>query len=192
MRPPTCACTTSWPPPMRPWPTPYPCPRRLPMWSAFCRAPRRGQWLHTTHGPSARLLPQAGALLAGVLHQRGPGPAPRQLTLSLTDHELSAVALGPQLEFSNTFRVQTAEDVVYYAILVMQELGLNPDQDTVTIWGELTGDSATFLLLNTYVRHLRFGTRPFGVQYCYYLNEIAESRHFDLFSLVFLNNLAGF
>ena len=142
-------------------------------------------WLRAAHGPSARLLPQAGALLAGVLHQRGPGPAPRQLYLSLTDQELSAVVLGPQLEFSNTFRVYTAEDVAYYTILVMQELGLNPDQDTVIIWGELTGDSATFALLSTYVRHLRFGTRPFGVQYCYYLNEIAESRHFDLFSLVF-------
>ena len=149
-------------------------------------APRAvADWLHAVHGPSARLLPQAGALLAGVLHQRGPGPAPRQLYLSLADHELSAVVLGPQLEFSNTFAVHTAEDVVYYAILVMQELGLNPDQDTVTIWGELTGDSATFTLLATYVRHLRFGTRPFGVQYCYYLNEIADCRHFDLFSLVF-------
>jgi hypothetical protein len=143
------------------------------------------QWLQHTHGPSARLLPQASALLSGLLHQRGPGAAPRQLYLNLADHDLTAVVLGTQVEFCNTFAVSTAEDVVYYTILVMQELGLNPDQDTVTIWGELTSDSATYGLLGTYVRHLRFGTRPFGLQYFYYLNELADYRHFDLFSLAF-------
>jgi hypothetical protein len=143
------------------------------------------QWLQQVHGPSARLLPQASALLAGLLHQRGPGAAPRQLYLSLADQELTAVVLSTQVEFCNAFTVSTAEDVAYYTILVMQELGLNPDQDAVTIWGELTSDSATFALLSTYVRNLRFGTRPFGLQYFYYLNEVADYRHFDLFSLAF-------
>lgn len=142
-------------------------------------------WLQHVHGPSARLLPQASALLGGLLHQRGPGGAPRQLYLTLADQELTAVVLGTHVEFCNSFVVSTAEDVTYFTILVMQELGLNPDQDTVTIWGELTGDSATFRLLGTYVRNLRFGTRPFGLQYFYYLNEVADYRHFDLFSLAF-------
>ena len=143
------------------------------------------QWLHQMHGPSARLLPQASALLGGLLHQRGPGAAPRQLYLHLADQELTVIVLGAQVDFCNSFTVSTAEDVAYYTILVMQELGLNPDQDMVTIWGDLTGDSATFALLSTYVRQLRFGTRPFGLQYFYYLNEVADCRHFDLFSLAF-------
>ncbi len=153
--------------------------------SIFAADRRLAPWLLATHGPDAHLLPQASGLLAGLLHQRGPTAAPRQLYLSLADQQLTAVVLGPQLEFYNTFSVSTAEDVLYYAILVMQELGLNPDQDPVTIWGELTGDSATFQLLSTYVRHLRFGARPFGLTYSYQLNELAEHRHFDLFSLAF-------
>jgi len=153
--------------------------------SLFAADRRLAPWLRATHGAEARLLPQASGLLAGLLHQRGPAAAPRQLYLSLADQQLTAVVLGPQLEFCNVFRVSTAEDVLYYAILVMQELDLNPDQDPVTIWGELTGDSATFQLLSTYVRQLRFGARPFGLEYFYYLNEIAEHRHFDLFSLAF-------
>jgi hypothetical protein len=143
------------------------------------------QWLQQVHGPSARLLPQASALLGGLLHQRGPSAAPRQLYLNLADQELTAIVLGTQVDFCNSFTVSTAEDVAYYTILVMQELGLNPDQDLVTIWGDLTADSATFALLSTYVRQLRFGTRPFGLQYFYYLNEVADYRHFDLFSLAF-------
>ena len=141
------------------------------------------RWLAATHGPAGRLLPQAAGLLAGLRQQ--PGTAPRSLFLSLADGELTAVVLGKHLEMCNVYAVSTAEDVAYYAILVMQELGLNPDQDQVTIWGELTGDSATFGLLSTYIRHLRFGSRPFGLHYTYRLNEVAEHRHFDLFGLAF-------
>ncbi|TDN40349.1 hypothetical protein A8B98_12950 [Hymenobacter sp. UV11] len=151
--------------------------------SIFAARHDLSHWLYTVHGPSARLLPATSALLAGLLHQRGT--TPRQLYLSLAEQELTAVVLGARLEFCNTFAVSTAEDVAYYTILVMQELGLNPERDPVTIWGELTGDSATFALLSTYVRQLRFGARPFGVQYFYYLNEVADYRHFDLFSLVY-------
>jgi hypothetical protein len=153
--------------------------------SLFAAPASLGQWLGQVHGPSARLLPQTSALLGGLLHQRGPSGAPRQVYLNLADQELTAIVLGDEVELCNSFTVSTAEDVAYYTILVMQELGLNPDRDAVTIWGELTSDSATFALLSTYVRHLRFGTRPFGLQYFYYLNEIADYRHFDLFSLAF-------
>lgn len=153
--------------------------------SLFAAPTNLVQWLQRVHGPSARLLPQACALLGGLLHQQGPGTAPRQLYLHLADQELTVIVLGAQVDFCNAFTVSTAEDVAYYTILVMQELGLNPDQDMVTIWGDLTGDSATFALLSTYVRQLRFGTRPFGLQYFYYLNEVADCRHFDLFSLAF-------
>ena len=141
------------------------------------------RWLAATHGPAARLLPHAAGLLAGLRQQ--PGTAPRALYLNLADGELTALVLGRQLELCNVYPVSTAEDVAYYAILVMQELGLNPDQDTVTIWGELTGDSVAFSLLSTYIRHLRFGNRPFGLHYTYRLNEVAEHRHFDLFGLAF-------
>ena len=166
----------------------YPLPLAAPatdVVSLFAADRGLVEWLAATFGPAGRLLPQPGALLAGLLHQQGPATTPRHLYLSLADQELTAVVLGPTLEFCNVFTISTAEDVVYYTILVMQELGLNPDQDAVTIWGELTADSATFTLLSTYVRHLRLGARPFGLQYSYRLNELADHRHFDLFSLAF-------
>ena len=83
------------------------------------------------------------------------------------------------------FPCTTAEDVVYYTILVMQELALDPDQDDVTVWGDLTPDSAVFSLLRTYVRNVHFGSRPPNVQYSYRLNDVFEYRYFDLFSLHF-------
>jgi len=141
-------------------------------------------WLTATHGVTGRLLHHTSALLAGLVQQRSAA-TPRRLYLNPGQQELTLVVLGQHLEYCNVFPCTTAEDVVYYTILVMQELGLDPDQDEVTVWGELTPDSAVFSLLRTYVRNARFGARPGHVQYGYRLNDVFEYRYFDLFSLHF-------
>ncbi len=141
-------------------------------------------WLAGTHGAAGRLLHHTSALLAGLVNQRDAA-APRRLYLNPGRQELTLAVLGQHLEYCNVFPCSTAEDVVYYTILVMQELNLDPDQDEVTVWGELTPDSAVFSLLRTYVRNVRFGQRPPNVQYSYRLNDVFEYRYFDLFSLHF-------
>jgi len=141
-------------------------------------------WLAAHHGAAGRLLHHTSALLAGLVNQRG-ATAPRRLYLNPGRQELTLVVMGQHLEYCNVFPCTTAEDVVYYTILVMQELNLDPDQDEVTVWGELMPDSAVFSLLRTYVRNVRFGSRPDNVQYSYRLNDVFEYRYFDLFSLHF-------
>ena len=154
----------------------------LELVNVFAADAALAQWLTATHGAAGRLLHHTSAFLAGLVHQREAG-APRCLYLNPGRLELTLVVTGPHLEYCNVFPCSTAEDVVYYAILVMQELGLDPDQDEVTVWGELTPDSAVFSLLRTYVRHVRFGTRPGNVEYSYRLNDVFEYRYFELLSL---------
>nr|WP_262906072.1 DUF3822 family protein [Hymenobacter terricola] len=156
----------------------------LELVNVFAADAALADWLAATHGAAGRLLHHTSALLAGLVHQRGAN-APRRLYLNPGTQELTLVVLGQHLEYCNVFPCTTAEDVVYYTILVMQELSLDPDQDEVTVWGELTPDSAVFSLLRTYVRNVRFGSRPGNVQYSYRLNDVFEYRYFDLFSLHF-------
>ena len=154
----------------------------LELVNVFAADAALADWLAATHGATGRLLHHTSAFLAGLMHQRG-ATAPRRLYLNPGAQELTLVVLGQHLEYCNVFSCSTAEDVVYYTILVMQELSLDPDQDEVTVWGELTPDSAIFSLLRTYVRNVRFGTRPGNVQYSYRLHDVFEYRYFDLFSL---------
>ena len=156
----------------------------LELVNVFAADAALADWLAATHGATGRLLHHTSALLAGLAVLRGAA-APRRLYLNPGRQELTLAVLGPSLEYCNVFACTTAEDVVYYTILVMQELGLDPDQDEVTVWGELTPDSAIFGLLRTYVRHVRFGPRPGQVQYSYRLDDVFEYRYFDLFSLHF-------
>ena len=157
----------------------------LELVSVFAADAALAGWLAAAHGPAGQLVHHTSGLLAGLAHQRDPG-APRRLYLSLGHQELTLVVLGPQLEYCNVFSFATAEDVLYYTVLVMQELGLNPDQDELTVWGELTHDSALFTLLRNYLRHVRFGPRPYDLFYSYRLNEVFDHRYFDLFSLHFV------
>ena len=157
----------------------------LEMVSIFAADTALTAWLADTPGPAGRLLHHTSALLAGLGQQREAG-VPRRLYLNLNATELTLVVLGPQLEYCNVFAYTTAEDVLYFTILVMQEMALNPDDDHVTVWGELTHDSAIFDLLRTYLRHVRLGQRPFGLQYSYRFADVFEHRYFDLLSLHFL------
>ena len=156
----------------------------LELVNVFAAEAPLAEWLMATYGATGRLLHHTSALLAGLVHQRGAA-APRRLYLNPGPQELTLVVLGQHLEYCNVFPCTTAEDVVYYTILVMQELALDPDQDDVTVWGELMPDSAVFSLLRTYVRNVHFGPRPGNVQYSYRLNDVFEYRYFDLFSLHF-------
>ncbi|MBO2008065.1 DUF3822 family protein [Siccationidurans soli] len=156
----------------------------LELVNVFAADAALADWLTATYGATGRMLHHTSALLAGIVNQRGAA-SPRRLYLNPGPQELTLVVLGQHLEYCNVFACTTAEDVVYYTILVMQELGLDPEQDEVTVWGELMPDSAVFSLLRTYIRNVRFGFRPGNVQYSYRLNDVFEYRYFDLLSLHF-------
>ncbi|HEX8349597.1 MAG TPA: DUF3822 family protein [Hymenobacter sp.] len=154
----------------------------LDMVSVFAAEKALSTWLRATY-PTSRLLHQTSALLEGVVHQSKQS-APRQLYLHVNAQELTLVAVqGKRLEFCNVFPFSSAEDFIYYIILVMQELQLNPDQDGVVVWGDLLPDSELFTILRKYVRHVRFGARPFDLAYSYRLNDAFEYRYFELYSL---------
>ena len=139
-------------------------------------------WFQATY-PTGRLLHDTSALLEGVAHQ-SEANAVRRVYLSIGPQELTVLVVSNKRpEFCNVFAFTTPEDLIYYTILVMQELHLNPDQDRVVVWGDLVHDSGLFTILRKYVRHVRFGNRPFDLHYSYRLNDVFEYRYFDLFSL---------
>ena len=135
------------------------------------------------HYPAGTLLHQTSALLEGLMHQ-SDAAAPRRLYVSISHLEVTiAVIRDKRPEFCNVFAFSSPEDLIYYTILVMQEFQLNPDQDPVMVWGDLMHDSELFTILRKYIRHVKFGNRPFDLGYSYRLNELFEYRFFELYSL---------
>ncbi len=139
-------------------------------------------WFGQTY-PAGRLVHRTSALLHGVL-QQSENNGPARVYLSIGPRQLTILVMrGKQLQLCNVFPYSTPEDLIYYVILVMQELQLNPDQDPVMVWGDLTHDSELFSILRKYIRNLRFGNRPFDLGYSYRLNDLFEYRYFELVAL---------
>jgi hypothetical protein len=150
--------------------------------SLFAAEKALTEWFRATH-PEGRLLHQTSALLEGVVHQSEQS-GPRRVYLSIGHQEATLLAVrDKQPEFCNVFPFSTPEDLIYYTILVMQELQLNPDQDSVVVWGDLMHDSELFTILRKYIRNIRFGNRPFDLGYSYRLNDVFEYRYFELYAL---------
>ena len=89
------------------------------------------------------------------------------------------------LQFCNVFHYTTPEDFIYFLILVMQEQKLNPEEDGVKIWGDITYDSALFTVMRKYIRHVYFGQKPAGISYSYKLEDQFEHRYLDVYGIHF-------
>jgi hypothetical protein len=150
--------------------------------SLFAAEKALADWFEATY-PEGRLLHQTSALVEGVIHQSEQS-SPRRIYLSIGYQEATLLAVrDKQPEFCNVFPFSTPEDLIYYTILVMQELQLNPDQDSVVVWGDLMHDSELFTILRKYIRNIRVGNRPFDLGYSYRLNVVFEYRYFELYAL---------
>ncbi len=122
------------------------------------------------------------ALIEGVFHTE---PAPvRSVTVSVESSHLTiAVTNGKMLEYCNTFFYVSAQDFIYYVMLVFHELQLNPEVHRVTLYGEISPESAIFEQVYRYIRNVGFGHKPSSLKFSYIFDEIYDHRYFDVYNI---------
>ncbi|MBC3540265.1 DUF3822 family protein [Rufibacter sediminis] len=128
---------------------------------------------------------QTSALMEGMLHMAERSARPHLFIYVDKNYVTLVVLQGLKLEFCNSFFFTSSEDFIYYVLFVLQEKKMNPDQDAVTVWGELLLDSELHEILRTYIRHVQFGKKPTGVGFSYRFDALFNHRNFDLYSLHF-------
>jgi hypothetical protein len=134
---------------------------------------------------SVEFLHQTSALIKTVLHQADRN-AGRSMHLFVERNYVSILVVDENgLQFCNVFHYLSPEDFIYFVIFVMQEQKMNPEQETITAWGDITHDSSLFNTLKKYIRQVRFGKRPSDVGYSYKFDDMFEHRYFELYSLHF-------
>jgi hypothetical protein len=123
------------------------------------------------------------ALIEGTLFQNRDIAA-KQVIISVEQSHLTIiVSQQEQLLFCNTFYYMSVQDFSYYVMLVMGELNLDPEHCKVTLYGELSHDSAIFSQLYKYIRNITFGTKPSSVQFSYKFDEVLDHRYFDVYTI---------
>ena len=86
------------------------------------------------------------------------------------------------LELHNNFVTGSKEDVLYYLLFVMEQLGLSTEKTELVLFGHILKSDELYQLLFNYVRYISFGKRPNNLQYANKLESIQKHQYFCLFS----------
>ncbi len=125
----------------------------------------------------------SSALLEALAREQAAGDYPL-VSAWLRDGTLTLIVReGRKLRFVNVFDYESADDLVYYLLFVIEELGLSPETAPLTLWGEIDAESEVFEKLYRYIRHLSIGGYPKGWQFSYEFDAVPESEYFGLLSL---------
>ncbi len=130
-----------------------------------------------------KFLHQTSPLIEGALNQHERSLQKKTYLYVEQNHLSILLCQENKLEFCNQFYYASPEDFIYYTLLVMQEQKLNPDQDPITVWGDIALDSALFTILRKYIRNVTLGKKPQNIAFSYKFEDVFDHRYFDLYSL---------
>ncbi len=100
------------------------------------------------------------------------------------DYVVVIVKNGPALRFCNLYSTKADTDVAYFTLLVMKELGMKPETDTVTVFGNTDAEATTFKTLYRYIRNIKFGSKPTFLQFGADFDQVvAPYRHSDIYGV---------
>lgn len=88
----------------------------------------------------------------------------KKVYLHINDDFMEAILFkGPDLIYYNSFPYQSVEDVIYFSLLVYDQLSMDTNKDPLVISGGILADSAIYTTLYKYIRHIRFAPFPSGI-----------------------------
>ena len=127
----------------------------------------------------------SAALIQGLLSLNRSGQV-RQVYLNSWGNYFDLVILqGAKLLYFNTFRQQAAEDLVYYVIFVLEQMGLVPGEEKITLLGDISIGSEAVNLLAQYIDSLEFAVPDDNARFSPALADAPYSKYFTLFNLPF-------
>ena len=87
------------------------------------------------------------------------------------------------LIFYNQFSFQSAQDFIYYILLIFDQFQLKPETLPVTLSGSILKDSVIYKLLYKYIRNIQFMNWPDRLTIGSKLNAYPAHQFLDLFSI---------
>ena len=94
---------------------------------------------------------------------------------------------GKDLIFANAYAFTSAQDMVYYLMMVYEQFKLNPETIPLSISGFLTEDSDIHKYIFRYIRHINFIAAPLYLQFGNQFTGVPQHFYFDLFSIKLLS-----
>ena len=88
-----------------------------------------------------------------------------------------------KLQLLNSFTCKTDEDVLYFLVFAIEQIGLNPETVDLYLSGIIERDSNLHFLIKKYVRNVRFINRNDDFRYSYAFERVENHQFYNLLNL---------
>jgi len=132
--------------------------------------------------PNANFIHSSTSFMEGLLVQHKNNSGKKVFANFYSNYFEIVILDGKELLFSNAFSYKTPEDIAYYILFVYEQLNLNPEMIELVLSGEIEKTAKEHSLLYTYIRNVKFASRPDGFKYSYKFEEIPSHNFFSLFT----------
>lgn len=89
-----------------------------------------------------------------------------------------------KLEFHNFFSVETKEDILYFLLFTIEQIGLSAENTELVLFDDILEYDDKYNLLYQYIRNIRFGERQEKLKISEDLGRIEKHQFFTLFSQI--------
>jgi len=108
----------------------------------------------------------------------------KQFFVNVAKNNLDIIYLyDNKLQLFNSFLYYSKEDFLYYILFAMEQLLLNPDEQTLTFIGDIKENTDLYDICYTYIRNINFlKVKNFSISEEFYLDNphIAQHQFFEL------------
>ncbi len=87
-----------------------------------------------------------------------------------------------KLHYYNSFDFRTKEDFIYFLLITIDQLMLNPEDVNVILSGDIDKTSDAYRMINQYIKNYSFIMPNENYSYSYILDEIKDHQYYTLYN----------
>jgi len=143
------------------------------------------EWLNLTFSQKPVIVHQTSALIEAFLAKQVKDNSELTMLVQVEPkYIIVLVKRNNQLLFCNLYNISAETDIAYFVLLTMKELGMNPEKESLSIYGQADPDNNAFKTLARYIRHIAPGDLPTNLHFASDFGQVIPSyRHFDIYGL---------
>jgi hypothetical protein len=146
--------------------------------------PEQANRLLLKHFPAGQVRHHVSVLLQSLfLNYRNQITRPK-IFIHFREPWFDLIVLEPhKLVYANMFEFKQAEDMVYYLLFAIEQLGMHADRSEAVLLGRISRNTPVYNLIARYIRKMEFAQRNPAWQYSFVFNEIPPHTYYPLINL---------
>ncbi len=131
------------------------------------------------------LLHHTSALIEGFTRQSDKTRL-KSMALFLSNNAVDVlVQENGKLLYCNQFTYESPSEFINYVMIVLDQMGMDPNIVKVQVWGNINNQTERFKILYKYIRNISFGTRPSMLNFTFEFDEVEDYQYFDLLGMYY-------